>query len=150
MEVTFDLVSASAKNKKNHSQSNMMGRPSEKEINKVVEDNENRKTIQVKNDLENVAYHMHNTLDDTKLKDMIKDVDEDKKKVKDTVRQAVCCIFVEVARCSTPNIRRHTVKNFNLLLRKKLLLFVHFVQIRSVCAEPLSVHFDQVGRTHTQ
>merc|ERR1719361_2575469 len=80
VEVTFDLdangvLSVSAKDKKNPSQSNKItidsnkGRLSEEEINKIVadaekykaEDEEKRKTIQAKNDLENVAYQMRNT-----------------------------------------------------------------------------------------
>merc|ERR1712113_1193678 len=66
----------------------MGGRLSEEEIKKIVEDaekykaedEEKRKTIQAKNDLENVAYQMRNTLDDAKFKDLIKD--DDKKKYK--------------------------------------------------------------------
>merc|ERR1711933_676976 len=46
-----------------------------------AEDEEKRKTIQAKNELENMAYQMRNTLDDAKFKDMIKD--DDKKKVQD-------------------------------------------------------------------
>merc|ERR1712172_32893 len=71
------------------------GRLSEEEINKIVadaekykaEDEEKRKTIQAKNDLENVAYQMRNTLDDAKFKDLIKD--EDKKKVQDMVKEVI-------------------------------------------------------------
>jgi len=106
VEVTFDLdangvLSVSAKDKKNPSQSNKItidsnkGRLSEEEINKIVadaekykaEDEEKRKTIQAKNDLENVAYQMRNTLDDAKFKDLIKD--EDKKKVQDIVKETI-------------------------------------------------------------
>merc|ERR1719334_1313412 len=106
IEVTFDLdangvLSVSAKDKKNPSQSNKItidsnkGRLSEEEINKIVadaekykaEDEEKRKTIQAKNDLENVAYQMRNTLDDAKFKDLIKD--EDKKKVQDIVKETI-------------------------------------------------------------
>merc|ERR1712173_482813 len=68
---------------------------SEDEINKIVadaekykaEDEEKRKTIQAKNELENMAYQMRNTLDDAKTKDMIKD--EDKKKVQDLVKETI-------------------------------------------------------------
>merc|ERR1719479_121769 len=71
------------------------GRLSEEEINKIVqgaekykaEDEEKRKTIQAKNELENMAYQMRNTLDDAKTKDMIKD--EDKKKVQDLVKETI-------------------------------------------------------------
>merc|ERR1712083_847481 len=45
------------------------------------------KTIQAKNELENVAYQMRNTLDDAKFKDLIKD--EDKKKVQDAVKSTI-------------------------------------------------------------
>merc|ERR1712157_375354 len=68
---------------------------SEEEINKIVadaekykaEDEEKRKTIQAKNDLENVAYQMGNTLDDAKFKDLIKE--DDKKKVQDAVKETI-------------------------------------------------------------
>merc|ERR1712154_695052 len=52
-----------------------------------AEDEEKRKTIQAKNELENMAYQMRNTLDDAKTKDMIKD--EDKKKVQDLVKETI-------------------------------------------------------------
>merc|ERR1712115_263040 len=52
-----------------------------------AEDEEKRKTITAKNDLENVAYQMRNTLDDAKFKDLIKD--EDKKKVQDIVKETI-------------------------------------------------------------
>merc|ERR1712137_1451062 len=106
IEVTFDLdangiLSVTAKDKKNPSQSNKItidsnkGRLSEEEINKIVadaekykaEDEEKRKTIQAKNDLENVAYQMRNTLDDAKFKDLIKD--DDKKKVQEKVKETI-------------------------------------------------------------
>lgn len=106
IDVTFDLdangiLSVTAKDKKNASCSAKItidsnkGRLSEEEINKIVEDaerykaddEEKRKTIQAKNDLENIAYQMRNTLDDPKFKDMIKD--EDKKKVQDKVKETL-------------------------------------------------------------
>merc|ERR1712039_573157 len=106
IEVTFDLnangiLSVSAKDKKNASVSSKItidsnkGRLSEDEINKIVadaekykaEDEEKRKTIQAKNELENMAYQMRNTLDDAKFKDMIKD--DDKKKVQDLVKETI-------------------------------------------------------------
>merc|ERR1712207_67491 len=52
-----------------------------------AEDEEKRKTITAKNDLENVAYQMRNTLDDAKFKDLIKD--DDKKKVQDLVKETI-------------------------------------------------------------
>merc|ERR1719245_1280711 len=85
IEVTFDLdansvLSVSAKDKKNPSKSSKItidsnkGRLSEEEINKIVaDDEEKRKTIQAKNELESVAYQMRNTLDDAKFKDLIKE-----------------------------------------------------------------------------
>merc|ERR1712129_664338 len=106
VEVTFDLdangvLSVSAKDKKNPSQSSKItidsnkGRLSEEEINKIVadaekykaEDEEKRKTIQAKNDLENVAYQMRNTLDDAKFKDLIKG--EEKEKVQAMVKETI-------------------------------------------------------------
>merc|ERR1712038_1082736 len=106
IEVTFDLdangiLSVGAKDKKNASISNKItidsnkGRLSEEEIQHIVadaekykaEDEEKRKTIQAKNDLENVAYQMRNTLDDAKFKDLIKD--DDKKKVQDAVKETI-------------------------------------------------------------
>merc|ERR1712113_1274076 len=106
IEVTFDLdangiLSVTAKDKKNQTNSAKItidsnkGRLSEEEINKIVadaekykaEDEEKRKTIQAKNELENVAYQMRNTLDDAKFKDLIKD--EDKKKVQDAVKTTI-------------------------------------------------------------
>merc|ERR1719436_1625975 len=106
IEVTFDLdangiLSVGAKDKKNASISNKItidsnkGRLSEEEINQIVadaerykaEDEEKRKTITAKNDLENVAYQMRNTLDDAKFKDLIKD--DDKKKVQDAVKETI-------------------------------------------------------------
>merc|ERR1712073_64620 len=106
IDVTFDLdangiLSVSAKDKKNASISNKItidsnkGRLSEEEINKIVadaekykaEDEEKRKTIQAKNELENVAYQMRNTLDDAKFKDLIKE--DDKKKVQDAVKETI-------------------------------------------------------------
>mmetsp|Transcript_44579 Transcript_44579/g.73793 ORF Transcript_44579/g.73793 Transcript_44579/m.73793 type:complete len:673 (+) Transcript_44579:154-2172(+) len=106
IEVTFDLdangiLSVTAKDKKNQTNSAKItidsnkGRLSEEEINKIVadaekykaEDEEKRKTIQAKNELENVAYQMRNTLDDAKFKDIIKD--DDKKKVQDMVKETL-------------------------------------------------------------
>merc|ERR1740129_2347777 len=52
-----------------------------------AEDVEKRKTIQAKNDLENVAYQMRNTLDDAKFKDLIKA--EDKEKVQGLVKETI-------------------------------------------------------------
>merc|ERR1719188_329698 len=106
IEVTFDLnangiLSVSAKDKKNASVSSKItidsnkGRLSEDEINKIVadaekykaEDEEKRNTIQAKNELENVAYQMRNTLDDAKFKDLIKG--DDKEKVQAMVKETI-------------------------------------------------------------
>merc|ERR1712217_941942 len=111
IDVTFDLdangiLSVSAKDKKNASISNKItidsnkGRLSEEEINKIVadaekykaEDEEKRKTIQAKNDLENVAYQMRNTLDDAKFKDLIKD-DAKKKEIEDLWRPIITAAY---------------------------------------------------------
>merc|ERR1711933_238512 len=106
IEVSFDLdangiLSVTAKDKKTPTNQQKItidsnkGRLSEDEINKIVadaekykaEDEEKRKTIQAKNELENMAYQMRNTLDDAKFKDMIKD--DDKKKVQDLVKETI-------------------------------------------------------------
>merc|ERR1711978_846843 len=105
IEVSFDLsangiLSVNAKDKKGSASGKITiesqkGRLSEEEINKIVadaekykaEDDEKRKTIQAKNELENMAYQMRNTLDDAKFKDMIKD--DDKKKVQDLVKETI-------------------------------------------------------------
>merc|ERR1711997_668844 len=95
------ILSVTAKDKKNATNSAKItidsnkGRLSEEEINQIVadaekykaEDEEKRKTIQAKNELENMAYQMRNTLDDAKFKDMIKD--DDKKKVQDMVKETI-------------------------------------------------------------
>jgi len=97
IEVTFDLdangiLSVSARDKKNSQISKKItinqqkGRLSQDEIDRIVEDaekykaedEEKRKQIQAKNDLENFIYQMRNTLDDSKFKDVLKE--EDKKK----------------------------------------------------------------------
>merc|ERR1719491_1888053 len=88
VEVTFDLdangvLSVSAKDKKNPSQSNKITIDS----NKGRLSEEERKTIQAKNDLENVAYQMRNTLDDAKFKDLIKG--EEKEKVQAMVKETI-------------------------------------------------------------
>jgi len=62
------------------------GRLSQEEIDRIVEeaekykaeDEEKRKQVQAKNDLENFVYQMRNTLDDSKFKDLLKE--DDKKK----------------------------------------------------------------------
>merc|ERR1719229_1543642 len=99
IEVTFDLdangiLSVGAKDKKNASISNK-SRLSEEEIQHIVaeaekykaEDEEKRKTIQAKNELESVAYQMRNTMDDEKFKDLIGE--EDRKKVQDAVKETI-------------------------------------------------------------
>merc|ERR1712174_73903 len=101
IEVTFDLnangiLSVSAKDKKNATNSSKItidsnkGRLSEDEINKIVadaekykaEDEEKRKMIQAKNDLENLAYSMRNNLDKVSK-------EEDKQKVTDLVKKTI-------------------------------------------------------------
>merc|ERR1719273_2489090 len=102
IEVTFDLnangiLSVSAKDKKNASVSSKItidsnkGRLSEDEINKIVadaekykaEDDIKRKTIQAKNDLENMAYQIRNSMDTQPVND------EDKKKIQDLVKETI-------------------------------------------------------------
>jgi len=97
IEVTFDLdangiLSVSARDKKNTSNTKKItinqqkGRLSQEEIDRIVEeaekykaeDEEKRKQVQAKNDLENFVYQMRNTLDDSKFKNLLKE--EDKKK----------------------------------------------------------------------
>jgi L1 cell adhesion molecule like protein len=106
IEVTFDLdangiLNVSARDKKNTSNTKKItidqqkGRLSEDEIKKIVEeaekykaeDEEKRKTIQAKNDLENYAYQMRNTLDDEKFKKILKE--DDRKKVEKAVKDTV-------------------------------------------------------------
>merc|ERR1712241_1015676 len=101
IEVTFDLnangiLSVSAKDKKNASVSSKItidsnkGRLSEDEINKIVadaekykaEDEEKRKVIQAKNELENLAYSMRNNLDKVSK-------EEHKQKVTDLVKKTI-------------------------------------------------------------
>merc|ERR1712045_41420 len=102
IEVTFDLnangiLSVSAKDKKNASVSSKItidsnkGRLSEDEINKIVadaekykaEDDIKRKTIQAKNELENMAYQMRNSMDTQPVKD------GDKQKIQDLVKETI-------------------------------------------------------------
>jgi len=103
IEVTFDLdangiLSVSARDKKNTSNTKKItiqqqkGRLSQEEIDRIVEeaekykaeDEEKRKQVQAKNDLENFVYQMRNTLDDSKFKNLLKE--EDKKKVDEAVK----------------------------------------------------------------
>jgi len=103
IEVTFDLdangiLSVSARDKKNTSNSKKItinqqkGRLSQEEVDRIVEeaekykaeDEEKRKQIQAKNELENYVYQMRNTLDDSKFKDLLKE--DDKKKVDEAVK----------------------------------------------------------------
>jgi len=72
---------------------------SQEEIDRIVEeaekykaeDEEKRKQVQAKNDLENFVYQMRNTLDDSKFKDLLKE--EDKKKVDEAVK--TCLKWIE-------------------------------------------------------
>jgi L1 cell adhesion molecule like protein len=95
--VTFDLdangiLSVSAKDKKNESLSKKItidqqkGRLSEDEIKRIVEDAEKyaeedevlKKRVTAKNDLENLAYQMRNTLSQEEMKDKFSDADRAK------------------------------------------------------------------------
>jgi len=75
------------------------GRLSQEEIAHIVqesekykaEDEEKRKQIQAKNDLESFVYQMRNTLDDSKFKDLLKS--DDKKKVDEAVK--ACLKWIE-------------------------------------------------------
>jgi len=96
IEVTFDLsadgiLNASAKDKKGSASGKITidsqkGRLSEEEIRNIVEeaerfkkeDEEVRKRVQAKNDLENFAYSIRNSLSDEKLKDQISEEDKEK------------------------------------------------------------------------
>jgi L1 cell adhesion molecule like protein len=106
IEVTFDLdanciLSVSAKDKKNPSNSQKItinqqkGRLSEDEINQILddakkyekEDEEIKKKVTAKNDLEGYAYQMRNTLDDAKFKELIKG--DDRTKVEAAVKATI-------------------------------------------------------------
>ena len=71
------------------------GRLTQEEIDKIVaeaekyreEDEEKRKTIQAKNDLESIAYKMRNTVDDEKFRDLISY--EDKQNVRNIVNVTI-------------------------------------------------------------
>merc|ERR1712083_10673 len=101
IEVSFDLdangiLNVTAKDKKTPTNSvnitidSNKGRLSEDEINRIVADaekykaadEEKRKTIQAKNDLENMAYSMRNNLDKVSK-------EEDKQKVTDLVKKTI-------------------------------------------------------------
>jgi len=104
IEVTFDLdangiLSVSAKDRANPSITNRItidsnkGRLSEEEIRQIVkdaerfkaEDDEKRKSIQSKNDLEGTAYRIRNALDD--IKDAVKH--DDREKLLDAVQHTI-------------------------------------------------------------
>ena len=106
IEVTFDLdansiLSVSAKDKKNASNSQKItidqqkGRLSEDEIKRIVEEAEKyksedenlRKKVTAKNELENMAYQMRNTLDDGKFKEII--TGDDREKVEKAVKEVI-------------------------------------------------------------
>jgi L1 cell adhesion molecule like protein len=106
IEVTFDLdangiLSVSAKDKKNESLSKKItidqqkGRLSEDEIKRIVEeaekyaaeDEELKKRVTAKNDLENLAYQMRNTLTQAELKDKFSE--EDKETVEKAVKETI-------------------------------------------------------------
>merc|ERR1712045_822337 len=106
IEVSFDLSangipSVSAKDKKGSASGKITiesqkGRLSEDEINKIVadaekykeEDERMKKKVTAKNDLENMAYQIRNSLDDPKIGDKIDDADKTKmrEKVDETVK----------------------------------------------------------------
>jgi len=75
------------------------GRLSQDEINRIVEDaekykaedEEKRKQVQSKNELENLVYQIRNTLDDSKFKNLLKE--EDKTKVNEAVKS--CLKWIE-------------------------------------------------------
>jgi len=105
IEVSFDLsangiLSVSAKDKKGSASGKITiesqkGRLSEDEINKIVEEAERYKEedtkmkakVTAKNDLENAAYQIRNSLDDPKLAAAISD--EDKKTIREKVDEVV-------------------------------------------------------------
>jgi len=80
------VIKKNTSNNKKITINQQKGRLSQDEIDRIVEeaekykaeDEEKRKQIQAKNDLENFVYQMRNTLDDAKFKDLLKE--EDKKK----------------------------------------------------------------------
>jgi len=100
IEVSFDLsangiLSVSAKDKKGSATGKITiesqkGRLSEEEINKIVEEAERYKEedskmkakVEAKNNLENQAYQIRNSLDDEKLKEHISEEDREKVKAK--------------------------------------------------------------------
>merc|ERR1712066_157200 len=102
IEVVFDLdangiLSVTAKDKKSPTVSAKItidsnkGRLSEDEINRIVadaekfkaEDEEKKKTITAKNELESYAYSMRNTLDNNNINDT------DKQKVREMVKETI-------------------------------------------------------------
>ena len=106
IEVTFDLdansiLSVSAKDKKNPSRSQKItidqqkGRLSQDEIDRIVneaekyksQDEEIKKKVSAKNELENLAYQMRNTLDDGKFKEII--TGDDRTKVEKAVKATI-------------------------------------------------------------
>merc|ERR550517_2177281 len=105
IEVSFDLsangiLSVNAKDKKGSASGKITiesqkGRLSEDEINKIVadaekykeEDERMKKKVTAKNDLENMAYQIRNSLDDPKLGGAISE--DDKKLIKDKIDETV-------------------------------------------------------------
>merc|ERR1719391_1875113 len=104
IEVSFDLsangiLSVNAKDKKGSASGKITiesqkGRLSEDEINKIVSDAEKykedermKKKVTAKNDLENMAYQIRNSLDDPKLGGAISE--DDKKKIREKVDEVV-------------------------------------------------------------
>jgi len=106
IEVTFDLdsngiLSVSARDKRNVANNKKItinqqkGRLTQNEIDRIIEesekfraqDEEKRKTVQSKNELENLVYQIRNTLDDVKYKDLLKN--DDKRKMDDIVKKTL-------------------------------------------------------------
>jgi len=105
IQVSFDLsangiLSVSAKDSKGSASGQITiesqkGRLSEEEINKIVadaekykdEDERMKKKVSAKNDLENMAYQIRNSLDDPKVGGAISE--EDKKKIREKVVEVV-------------------------------------------------------------
>jgi L1 cell adhesion molecule like protein len=117
IEVTFDLstdgiLSVHAKDTKSTNEKKITieqqkGRLSKEEIDRIVndaekykaEDEEMKKKIQAKNDLENYAYQMRNSLDDDKFETVV--TKEEKEKVLDAIKSTVSWID------SNPNAELH-------------------------------------------
>merc|ERR1711920_1163568 len=97
IKVTFNVdtngvLSVDAKDTKNESRSHRITiesrggtRLTEDELQEIIKDDEKRKTIQSKNDLENYSYQIRNTCDDQKFNIS----ENDKEKVSDLCRETI-------------------------------------------------------------